>query len=67
MVLPLYTVLQWKVQHLFLVYDFRLAQTDFAPADTERGLWVSAAHTELGHDWNLGEPDSAQLQMEEHV
>lgn len=58
MVLPLYTISQWKVQHLFLVCDFRLAQTNFAPADMERGLWLSAA-------W--AESDSAQLQMEEHV
>lgn len=38
MVLPLYTLLQWKVQHLLLLCDFRLAQTDFASADMERGL-----------------------------
>lgn len=38
MVLPLYTILQWKVQHLFLLCDFRLAQADFAPADMERPL-----------------------------
>lgn len=67
MVLPLYTLLQWKVQDLFLVCDFRLAQTDFALAHMERGLWLSAARTELGHDWNLGESDSVQLQIEEHV
>lgn len=65
MVLPLYTVLQWKVQPWYVISD--LLRLTLLLLTWERGLWLSAARAELGHDWNLGESDSTQLQLEEHV
>lgn len=38
MALPLHNTLHKKVQHFLLLQDFRVSQSDFAPAHIQAGL-----------------------------
>lgn len=38
MALPLHSMLHKEVQHFLLLWDFRVSQSDFAPAHIQAGL-----------------------------